>query len=772
MSDTVLDEVVVALDGALDFDPNVVTAPIAILWPDEGRQWEAALSELQQRRCVVRYGTFDAAQHRGPAYWLRCVIAATVELDGLPDGVPIIYLPGVSRDTMRALDTLAPDLAPLGALQHRCQWFSHPNGKDWTVRSLLSNKERGLGLNVAGDPATGEALVASLGPLLEQPIARLEARHIDAGFLNGLLNPDPIRSLLNWLDDPAGMRNGLNDGAWAAFVQQCKHDFGFDPAAEGEIQGARRLGEADGKWAEVWSRFRENPSEYPGIPDRLRQAQPPELLPKNPGAWPALSVDAEEQLRDTLSGLADRSPQEARDEILKLEETHKVRRGYVWADLGWTPLVLALEHLAEAARITSAGSPDSSVDAIVDWYASTGWRADRAVISALNEADRKVDLAAVEAAITAIYRPWLDTVAKALQAAVGPMANAGTYAASPAPKPVAGEVVVFVDGLRLDVAHLLADRLAGAGLEAELTTGLAALPTVTQTSKPALAPIDQKLLSAGAGLDARRAPDGPSASVQVLRGLMATADVQVLLGADDPGDPSGVAWTEAGELDHRGHDLGVRLAHEVDDEVQRIAARIEELLDAGWTTVTVVTDHGWLLVPGGLPKNEDLPVAVTETKKGRCARIKDGAALSVPTVPWHWDSDVRIAVAPGISCFEANQTYEHGGVSPQECVVPRLTVTRGTTAAAGAAITNMKWRGLTLVVEFTDLPDGATIDLRSAAGDPNSSIADRARLTGGQGKELLLVGDDDLEGQRAHLIVIGADGSLLLQRETTVGQNR
>ncbi len=772
MTDTVLDRLLIALDAAQDHNPDVGVAPIAILWPDESRQWEAVIGHLQRVRRVVRYGTFDEDLYQGPAYWLRCVIAATVEPDGLPDGAPIIYLPGVSRDTLRALDTVAAELAPLGSLQHRCQWFSHPNGKDWTVRSLLSNKERGLALNVAGDPATGEALVASLGPLLDQPITRLEARHIDARFLNGLLNPDPIRSLLNWLDDPVDMRSGLNDGAWTAFVQQCKHDFGFDPAAEGEIKGALRLGEAEGQWAEVWRRFRENPSEYPGIPDRLRQAQPPELLPKNPGAWPALSVDAEEQLRDALTGLSNCPPQEARDAILKLEEAHKVRRGYVWADLGWTPLALALEHLAEAARITSAGSPDDSVDAIVDWYALTGWRADRAVISALNEAERKADLAAVEAAITAIYRPWLDISAKALQAAIGPMANAGTYTASPAPTPVAGEVVMFIDGLRLDVAHLLADRLAGAGLEPDLSTGLAALPTVTQTSKPALVPIDQTLLSAGDGLDARRAPDGPSAGVQVLRGLMGNAKVQVLLGADDVGDPTGVAWTEAGELDHRGHDLGVRLAHEVDDEVQRIATRIEELLDAGWTTVTVVTDHGWLLMPGGLPKNEDLPVAVTETKKGRCARIKDGAALSVPTVPWHWDLQVRIAVAPGISCFEANQTYEHGGVSPQECVVPRISVTRGATAAAGAAITSMKWRGLTLVVEFTDLPDGATIDLRSAAGDSDSSIADRGRLTGGKGKELLLVGDDDLEGQRAHLVVIGADGSLLLQRETTVGQNR
>jgi len=245
------------------------------------------------------------------------------------------------------------------------------------------------------------------------------------------------------------------------------------------------------------------------------------------------------------------------------------------------------------------------------------------------------------------------------------------------------------------------------------------------------------------------------------------------LGQHDTGDPSGRAWTETGEVDHKGHDLGVRLAHEIDDEVSRIARRIRDLLDAGWSTVTVVTDHGWLLLPSGLPKNEGLPVAATVSKKGRCARVKDGAAVDVPTVPWHWDKDVRIAVAQGISCFEANQTYEHGGVSPQECIVPRLTVRTAVTASASRAeITSVKWRGLTLVVEFTDLPDGARVDLRRHAGDPGSSIADLARLTGGTGKVILLVEDDDLEGQLAQLVVVGADGSLLLQRETTVGQNR
>lgn len=771
MSGTVLDGLVAVLDDAAAYDGNVFAAPIAVLWPDESGQWEAAIPELQQQRRIVRYGVFDPAKHQGPAYWLRCVISATVDVNGLPDGVPIVYLPGVSRDLLRALETVSPELAPLGALQHRCQWFTHSNGKDWTVRALLSNKERGLSLSVANNAATTDALVASLRLLLDQPVSRLESKHIDAAFLNGLLNPDPIRSLLNWLDDPVAMRNRLSDGAWAAFVQQCKQDFGFDPAAQGEIEGARRLGEAEGLWAQAWLRFREVPGDYPGIPNRLGQAQPSEFLPKNPGAWPGISKDAEERLRDDLSALAHRAPQEARDQVLKLEEVHKVRRSYVWADLGWTPLVLALEHLAQVARVTASSAVGDSVAALVNWYALTGWKADRAVLAALDEVDRKADVSAVESAITTVYRPWLDASAKALQTAVSPVTNAGTYIASPAPKPGPGEVVLFIDGLRLDVAHLLVDRLIGAGLDAELATALAALPTVTQTSKPALVPIDQSLLTAGSALDARRAPDGPAAGVQVLRGLMGDANVQVL-GSTDMGDPSGVAWTEAGEIDAAGHRLGFRLAQEIGDEVHRIATRIRELLEAGWATVTVVTDHGWLLLPGGLPKNEDLPLSVTEAKKGRCARVKDGAALSVPTVPWHWDHNVRIAVAPGISCFEANQTYEHGGVSPQECVVPRLTVSRGASAAAGASITSMKWRGLTLVVEFSGLPDGVTIDLRSAPGDASSSVAEMGRVTGGQGKVVLLVGNDDLEGHRAHLVVAGADGSLLLQRETTVGQNR
>jgi len=328
-------------------------------------------------------------------------------------------------------------------------------------------------------------------------------------------------------------------------------------------------------------------------------------------------------------------------------------------------------------------------------------------------------------------------------------------------------------GLRGDPRwrHTLVIRLAGMGLTADLTTALAALPTVTPTAKPALVPIPAQQLGPGKELDARRAPDGPSATITVLRKLMDEAGVQVL-GADDLGDPAATAWTEAGEIDQRGHILGLELAHSIDDLVERIAIRVRELLDGGWQKTTIVTDHGWHLVPGGLPKNDGLKPAVTAVRKGRCARLKDGAPTDLPIVPWHWDKDVRIALAPGIGCFEASQVYEHGGASPQECVVPRITVTAAAgMQPAGVEVAKARWRGLTFVVEFAALPAGATVDLRADAGDSASSVAERSHASGSVDKFMLLVEDEDLEGKHVRFVVVAKDQTLLLDRPTTVGRN-
>ena len=89
-----------------------------------------------------------------------------------------------------------------------------------------------------------------------------------------------------------------------------------------------------------------------------------------------------------------------------------------------------------------------------------------------------------------------------------------------------------------------------------------------------------------------------------------------VLGEDDLGDPQGRAWTELGATDTYGHQHGWKLAHHLAGELRRLERRVVSLLEHGWQQVVIVTDHGWLFLPEGLPVDElpkdALPVHLTE----------------------------------------------------------------------------------------------------------------------------------------------------------------
>jgi hypothetical protein len=769
MSETLLDQIEMSLTGALAYNDNTEIAPIALLWPDCDCQFVDAADRLRSRQPLLTFGELNVDLAQGPAYWLRCAVAGTVALD-LPEGIPIVYLPGVGRDDLRAIEECPRHLAPIAELQYRGQWFSHPNGKDWTVRAFLSNSDRGLGLDIAEDGETAGALLGAFDELLSRPVHQLASQYIDAAFLQHLLNPDPVARLLEWLDDPKGFRSRIEDARWEAFVGLCKQRFDFDPATEGELTGGRLLGERSGEWADVWDRFEYNPERYAGVEERLRKGKPQDLFAGGPpGSWPQDNEQEEHDLRANLTKLSDVTTEEARTAVKELWETHQERRNWVWARLDRTPLAFALEHLHRLAEFTAAG-PSGAVDDLAASYADHGWKADDALVAALQAAPETDDRASVAGVATALYRPWLDAHARALQAAIGPLANAGTYAPEVEASTAKGTVTVFVDGLRLDCGHRVAERLGS--LDVTVDAALSPLPTVTPTAKPVLTPVPQGSLAAGADLGVVKATSGAKASMNVLRSLMTERGVQVLQGAET-GDPAGTAWTELGSIDERGHTFGLAFVDEIERELDDIAKRVKLLLDAGWQQVDVVTDHGWILLPGGLEKVE-LPAATVELKKGRCARLKDGADVSVPTIAWHWDQNVRIALAPGAACFTANQEYEHGGVSLQECVVPRISVRPGAVriATGGAAITKVKWLGLMCRVRYENVAPGAKIDIRGRPKDASTSVVDAVKETTGGGKQALYVRDESLEGEEAYLVIEGGDGSILAQRTITIGTNR
>lgn len=766
---TFLDAVVEALKRAGTYNKDDQVPPAAVLWPDKEQQWSALLPRLRERMPLLTLGQYAPKERTGPAYWLRCMIARTLPEDRLPpEATPIIYLPGVSRQELRAVEECPRPLQPLAELQYRGVFWSHKNGRDWTVAGFLQASDGGLGVEVGGDNATKEALQRALLKLADEPVTGLRKEApLRAPFFDALLNPDEVRRLLLWLNDPSEYPKQLDAAEWAGFCGLSRRKYDFDPEKDGPVTAAERLGRRQGPWEMVWRRFTEAPHSYPNIPDLLSRARPQQLRLLEPSeSWPQDTRNAEEQLRGHLADLAGALSEEARTAVIQLEAVHGPRRHWVWVELDQAPLVVALQHLVTLAKETEQAPGGAATVEVARAYAEGGWRADAAALDALAAVERPEDVAAVKAAVDALYRPWLEKGAIAFQKAVSAGDLAQTYPRKSLLEPQEGTCLLFCDSLRFDAAQRLAEALLKSGLACEIKWTLAALPTVTPTAKPAVSPVADQF-SSGSKLEPTVKESGAKVNVQVLRRLLTQVGYQVLEG-EDYGNPAGRAWTELGAIDTYGHQHGWKVAHHLRSELRALGRRVEALLDHGWKQVVIITDHGWLMLPGGLPKVE-LPEHLTAVRKGRCARLKEGAQTDHQTVQWHWDADVRIAVAPGIFCYEAGKEYEHGGLSPQECVVPFITVSRQSSAAETVRIENVTWKGLRCTMEITGVVSGMVVDVRTKAGDPTTSLAATPKAPSADGSVSLLVPDDDRLGGAAIIVVLAGDGTVYAQTLTTVG---
>jgi hypothetical protein len=242
-----------------------------------------------------------------------------------------------------------------------------------------------------------------------------------------------------------------------------------------------------------------------------------------------------------------------------------------------------------------------------------------------------------------------------------------------------------------------------------------------------------------------------------------------VLGGSETGDPAGRGWTEFGDLDHFGHEHGLRLAREVPVMLEAIVEQVRFLLDAGWKQIRIVTDHGWLLVPGAMPKTE-LAKYLAATRWGRCAALTQTAKPTELTLAWSWCPDVRIAMAPGISCFIAGKVYDHGGLSLQESIIPVVTVTppKGVADAASVTVDEIKWTGLRCRVTVEGARVGFSVDLRQKANDPKTSKAGGGKPLKA-GKASLVVEDEELEGEAISLVVLDDKGQAVARVATVIG---
>lgn len=207
-----------ALKEAGKFNRSVQAQPEAILWTDAECQWEPVVKALQASgRSVLRLGDYAPEALQGPAIWLKCALAG--KLDGVAlDGVPVVYLPGVSRADLRAIESCPRHLQPLAELQYRGVFWTQVNAKDWTLNAFLTSKNGGLGLDVVQDQATQKALLRALssGELMGKAVDELRGRLIDAAWLDSLLAPNPTRDILVWMNDAKA-----TECAWQGDAGRC-----------------------------------------------------------------------------------------------------------------------------------------------------------------------------------------------------------------------------------------------------------------------------------------------------------------------------------------------------------------------------------------------------------------------------------------------------------------------------------------------------------------------------------------------------------------------
>jgi hypothetical protein len=774
MSETLGNCVVATLRmAAQSYASGDQVAPCAVLWHDPECLWECVMSELQPMMPeLFLFGNYAPAKRVGPALWLRCIEARVVEGAPSASTTPIFYLPGISREKLRAAEDCPAELAALVELQYRGVMWLHVNGKEWTPYAFLVSKHGGLGLDVAKDQATLDALAGALPTLMAESISQLQNRRLDAEFFNGLVAPDATGLILRWLSAPEMFKQRRSDAEWRAFRQQCKTDFRFDPVKDGPLKAAQFLAERGNHWGKVWQRFAEAPANYPGIVEWLKRAAPKNSsMFDSAEVWPNINESEERKLQQALESLVDRPPDEVRRRVAELEEQHGRRRAYPWQKLGLSPLATALGPLSQLSSLcrTAPGAPTPR--AYAEYYASDGWHVDSAALATMAACGTLELHGAVLGTLRAVYLPWLENTARHLQQLIRENGQSVSKRAKPI-ETAAGRLVLFADGLRMDIAKQLAEKLAAVGVDSMQDWEWSTIPSVTATAKPAASPIADAIQGGEAG-------DQFSTRL-VSTGQLLTQDRFVAalkehgwqcLGSDENGDPSGSAWTEAGAFDKRGHNEGWKLARSVETEVRDLVERIVALLKAGWSEVVVVTDHGWLLVPGGLPKVE-LKSFLAEHRWGRCAALKSQAQTSALAFKWQWNPEVTIASPPGAGCFRASIEYSHGGVSLQEMVIPVLRVKAAIPAGGSVRLLEAKWTGARCRISIDGNCVGVRVDVRTNQTDPNTSLLvdKQAREPTPDGKVTVFLEDESDIGKDAEIVLLDISRQVIHSLSTTLGK--
>lgn len=361
-----------------------------------------------------------------------------------------------------------------------------------------------------------------------------------------------------------------------------------------------------------------------------------------------------------------------------------------------------LQHQLAAAPVP----PSAAVD--LGWYVERGWKVDRA--------HRRLELARtelgvfgeLEAALTAArsaYDAWLDELLTRFTDSLGDGAlDPGDlvrqaeihqrFVAAGAGRKTA---YVWVDALRYELGVELAEALRPVAEEVHLEPAVAAAPTITPVGMANLLPDAASSLRVGLEGDQIVVTVGNTAvkDVPARRDLLRARHGQVadfdLNDAAQKGEKAlakaiggaDLVLLRSQEVDAAGESglLSVAWSH-FDTVINLLASVVARLAQAGVERVVISADHGFIALGQDLGANRvvDAPAGATGTTKRRVfvgrGGVPNPATVRVSLAACGVASDLDIVVPRGLAVFRAGggRQFFHGGLSPQELVVPVIVV--------------------------------------------------------------------------------------------------
>jgi len=373
---------------------------------------------------------------------------------------------------------------------------------------------------------------------------------------------------------------------------------------------------------------------------------------------------------------------EARDQIQGEANSYWCRVARVVP--GWQVAGDLAAMVANATQAESEAQECSTLEQFVDAYSERWHSVDRGYWEVLVGTRRHGGLEQLLRTAHLHYGHYLNSVnmlfQDALRKSEEPREALALTASDEVWKTQGMLAVIVVDALRYDLAARLSEQLAGA--EAACEPWLASTPSITCVGMSSLLPLaeeDVSVSATGNTFEVGHATYG-DLCVKANRSKLLVEELGAHIvelsdlwqASEPPGTEEAPLVVYTREIDAVGHATGLEVASHFDELLGHITATIEKLQRWGYTRVHVVTDHGFILLADNAQPPADAPPS--DVGGDRYALPAEGASTDLLVLPMTLDDSMRVAFAPGFSCFGRSPYYVHGGASLQEMVIPHITV--------------------------------------------------------------------------------------------------